>query len=99
MQGPVDYLTAIIYVSDILTQPDWWDQEFETAFLGPYSDIKYRTFIESTGVSDLSGMDVTEISAYVRMFIYYLREMDLAGTPVYESDGVTKVLSTINFSA
>ena len=99
LQGPVDYLTSIIYVSDILTQPDWWDTEFADAFLGPYSEIKFRHFIIATGISDITGMDVSEISAYARMFVYYLREMDLAGTPVYEEDGVTKVLDTINFSA
>ena len=89
---------ATIYVSNILSQPSWWDDEFEYAFLGSYSDEKYTAFIVATGASDLSTLSNNEIIAYVREFIYYLRRMDAAGTPVYEADGVTKVLDSINYT-
>ncbi len=95
LQGPEDYLTSIIYVSDILSRPDWWDSDFETIFLGPYSDIKYEHFIIATGISDLSDMSVPDIQAYVRMYVSYLQQLDAEGTPLYESDGQTKVLDTI----
>lgn len=94
-QGPVDYLTSVIYVSDILSRPDWWNSDFETIFLGPYSDIKYENFIIATGVSDLSDMNVPDIQAYVRMYVSYLQKLDAEGTPLYEEDGKTKVLDTI----
>ena len=97
-QGPQEYLISIIYVSNIISQPDWWDDDFSLIYLGPYSDIKYRHFIIATGVSDLSEMDNSEIDAYVREYVYYLRKQDAKGTPVLEKDG-SKVLDTINFSA
>ena len=98
LMGPEANRLATIYVSNILSQPSWWDDEFEYAFLGSYSDEKYTAFIVATGVSDLSTLSNNEIIAYVREFIYYLRRMDAAGTPVYEADGVTKVLDSINYT-
>lgn len=96
--GPQDYITKVIYISNIMSRPDWWTDEFNAAYLGEYSDIKYEHFIIATGVSDLSKMSNAEISSYVRAFVYYLRELDSKGTPLYEKDGVTKVLSTIRFT-
>lgn len=96
--GPVEYRTATIYVTNTLAQPDWWDSDFETIFLGAYSDIKYREFIIATGVSDLSDKTTEEVTAYVREFIYYLRRLDDQGKTLYESDGKTKVLDTINYT-
>lgn len=97
-QGPQDYITKVIYISDIISQPEWWNDEFSATFLGPYSDIKYEHFIIATGVSDLSDMSIGEISSYVRAFVYYLRELDAKGTPLYEKDGKTKVLASITFT-
>lgn len=98
IQGPVQYLTSILYVSDIISRPAWWTDNFADLFLGTYSDIKYEHFIIATGLTDIpEDMPVAEISAYVRMFIYYLREKDAANETVYEADGITKVLDTISF--
>lgn len=96
--GPSPYRTATIYVTNKLAQPDWWDSDFEKVFLGTYSDIKYEHFILATGVSDLSEKTSQEVIAYVREFIYYLRRLDDRGETVYESDGKTKVLDTINYT-
>lgn len=96
--GPAKYRTAVIYFSNVLTQPDWWDDDMASIYLGAYSDIKYQQFIIATGVTDLKDKTVAEITAYVVQFIYYLRDLDEKGTPAYESDGITKVLDTIPYS-
>ena len=71
----------------IISQPDWWNDDFAAAFLGDYSDEKYEEFIKATGVSDLSDMDNSEISALCRQFVYYLREKRDNGSEVLEKDG------------
>ena len=98
LPGPVKYQNAVIYLSNYLVQPDWWDAEMATVFLGHYSDIEYREFIHVTGISDMTDMSIEKITAYVSTLIYHLRNLDEVGTPVYESDGKTKVIDTIPYN-
>lgn len=95
--GPVKNQQAIIYLSNFFVQPDWWDDDMASVFLGSYSDIKYREFIVATGASDLSDMSAAQVQAYVITFIYHLRSLDEQGNTLYEADGVTKVLDTISY--
>lgn len=95
--GPIEYTMAEIYVSNSISQPDWWDQNMTNNFLGEYSDIKYGHFINATGVTDLSEKSVTYIQAVVSQFVNYLIRLDNEGKTAYESDGVTKVLDTVVF--
>lgn len=91
-----------ITVGDKLVQPSWWTTtgtgNITSSYLGAYSDIKLLSFIEATGVNDLTGMDNLLVGTYVRIFVYWLREKDKAGETVYEADGTTKVLSTITYA-
>lgn len=96
--GPVGYREAKIYLSNYLVQPEWWDDEMSDVFLGPYSEIKYQNFILATGIIDLKDMDNALIIAYVSEFVYYLRGLDAEGTPLYEADGITKVLDTVSYA-
>ena len=96
--GPVKNQLAVLYVSNYFVQPEWWDDDMTNVFLGTYSDIKYREFIVATGKSDLTGMSVAQVQAYVITFIYHLRELDEQGQTLYEADGVTKVLDTISYT-
>ena len=86
------------YSVGIISQPDWWNDDFAAAFLGDYSDEKYEEFIKATGVSDLSDMDNSEISALCRQFVYYLRELRDNGNEVLEKDG-RPMLDGININA
>ena len=95
--GPAENARVDIFVSNILSQPSWWDEDFTTAFLGNYSNDKYTAFIKATGVSDFADASVDEMIAYTREFVYYLRRLDEAGTPAYEADGITKIIDTINY--
>ncbi|MCM1177454.1 MAG: DUF4843 domain-containing protein [Clostridium sp.] len=96
--GPVTCRTAVIYFSNVLSRPDWWDDDMAKIYLGDYSDIKYQQFIIATGVTDLKDKSISEITAYVIEFVYYLRELDANGETVYEKDGVTKVLDNIPYA-
>ena len=96
--GPTSNSLRIIRVSNIISQPDWWNDDFAAAFLGDYSDEKYEEFIKATGVSDLSDMDNSEISALCRQFVYYLRELRDNGNEVLEKDG-RPMLDGININA
>ena len=96
--GPTSNSLRIIRVSNIISQPDWWNDDFAAAFLGDYSDEKYEEFIKATGVSELSDMDNSEISALCRQFVYYLRELRDNGNEVLEKDG-RPMLDGININA
>ena len=98
VEGPTSNSLRIIRVSNIISQPDWWNDDFAAAFLGDYSDAKYEEFIKATGVSDLSDMDNSEISALCRQFVYYLRELRDNGNEVLEKDG-RPMLDGININA
>ena len=52
LPGPTTNCLRIIRVSNIISQPDWWNQDSADAFLGTYSNKKYEEFIKATGVSD-----------------------------------------------
>lgn len=96
--GPEEFRTAVITLTNKLARPAWWNDDMERIFLGPYSDIKYEQFILATGISDLTDATAAQITAYVVQFVYYLREKDAAGQPVYEADGITKVLSSVPYA-
>lgn len=96
--GPAENRTAVIYFSNVLSRPSWWDDDMAGTFLGDYSDIKYQAFIVATGVTDVSEMTTEEIIATVTTFVYYLRELEAAGTPLFEADGITKVLATVPYA-
>ena len=96
--GPVDFRSAYIYVSNVLSQPDWWNEDMKKIFLGEYSDIKYHHFIVATGVTDLKGAQIAKIKVLVKQFIYYLKNLDAQGKTLYEADGKTKVLDTIPYA-
>lgn len=72
--GDVDYIvakesiTAKLTFNDKISKPEWWDDRITKHFLGEYSDAKYSYFIMSTGVSDLSNSDFTEIRKLVLQF-------------------------------
>ena len=98
LPGPTTNCLRIIRVSNIISQPDWWNQDFADAFLGTYSNKKYEEFIKATGVSDLSEMDNSEITALCREFVYYLREQRDLGNEIFDEDS-SSMLDGININA
>lgn len=77
-----------IYISDMLTQPQWWDDWYSDNVLGVYSDKKYRYFIEQTGISDLEDMELYKMRTTVLKFKYHIEEIRLKANQ--ETDPVKK---------
>ena len=92
--GQKAYSRKLIKINDIISRPDWWDGNVEARLLGPYTDKKFRTFIQALGMGDLTPFPPVVQSEYFRQFKYYLIRLKDAGTPVLEDDG-TDMLSTV----
>lgn len=93
--GQTDYAFAILYISNVIARPDWWNSTVEGRFLGDYSDKKYELFIEVTGRSEIDGSNLEEVRLYTMMLKnYLLREKD-AGRTVYEENGEEMTVALI----
>jgi len=84
--GQREYLYNIIYVTNAISKPAWWDS-VSSSYLGAYSDKKFRLFIELTGVAELDPTDKVTVRSYAHKMKNYLLEQKDAGTPVLEDDG------------
>lgn len=86
--GMVEYRKARLVISDRLTRPEWWTDWHELNGLGSYSELKYRTFIRETGITDMTlaadggTMDYSTMRAHVLKFKYWLQE-----NPTEDEDG------------
>jgi hypothetical protein len=93
--GQADYAISIIYLSNVIAKPDWWDEDVTDEYLGDYSDKKYKLFIQVTGMSDLDENDGNQLRYYTILFKnYLLREKD-AGRTVYEDNGTEMTVALI----
>lgn len=92
--GQHTHIRKIIRINDIISRPEWWDDNVEFRNLGTYTDKKFRTFITATGIGDLARYPRELYFEFFRQFKYYLIRMKDAGTPVLEVDG-TDMLSTV----
>lgn len=70
--GPTTNAYLDVLFSDIIARPSWWTTTVANNFLGPYSDAKYRLFIEATGVADMSDLSENEQRAYAIIFRDFL---------------------------
>ena len=90
--GQTDHAAAILYISNIIARPDWWDDKTEGRYLGEYTDKKYKLFIQVTGVSDVDSSSDEQLRYYTLLFKnYLLREKD-AGRTVYEDNGAEMIV-------
>ena len=87
LPGQSEYTRNILRFSDIIAQPEWWDQDIIDHYLGEYTETKFREFMKVTGQGDLSDTSPDELWYLARSFKYYLQEMEKAGTPVIDEGG------------
>lgn len=93
--GQTDQAVFILYISNVVARPDWWNGNVEGRFLGSYSDKKLLLFIEVTGRPDLDPNNENEIRYYTIIFKnYLLREKD-QGRTVFEANGEEMTVSLI----
>lgn len=84
--GMTDSRVAIIWFHNNLVKPSWWSSSVSAYYLGPYSDAKYKLFLEVVKV-DLDGADNSLIRHYTLVFKKYLEDRKAAGNPALEDDG------------
>lgn len=87
LAGQSEYAYRVIKLNDRVSKPDWWDANMDRFYLGTYSELKFRKFMEVTGVGDLTAYSDPERRVYMLQFKYYLIEMKDNGTPVLLEDG------------
>ena len=87
LTGAHEHIRKVFWITNKISQPEWWDSNFVTYFLGKYSDLKFAKFIEVTGSGDLADVAEDVRRAYCLKFKYYLIQQKEAGTPVLEADG------------
>lgn len=91
--GQVDHSFVILYISNVVSRPGWWNPMVEGQYLGTYSDKKYKLFSEVTKVTDLDPINQDQLRYYTIIFKnYLLREKD-AGRTVLEENGSEMTVS------
>lgn len=86
LAGQLEYTRKVIWFSNEVIRPQWWDQSVEDSFLGPYTKTKFETLVKVTKVGDWTNLSPDQRLAQARKLKYYLREMETAGTPVKDEN-------------
>ena len=63
-----------VLVTNIITKPSWWNEEVVDAYLGEYSDVKYKLFMENIYDGDYGKLTAGEKHQYAVLFKNYLQE-------------------------
>ncbi|MGN6418541.1 MAG: DUF4843 domain-containing protein [Pseudobacter sp.] len=92
--GQTDCTFKVIRITATVSKPLWWDANMNQYYMGRYSEKKFRTFMNVTGVGDLTPLNNSERLILMLQFKYYLIEQKANGTPVYMEDGAD-MLSTV----
>lgn len=66
LPGPVDTMRVVI--TDRIIKPDWWTYTVYDRYLGSYTELKLRLFLEFMGVKD--GSDPFDTDEYVQWLDY-----------------------------
>ncbi|MDO5665726.1 MAG: DUF4843 domain-containing protein [Bacteroidia bacterium] len=85
--GQTEHTKSIIYITNIIAIPDWWNTRVRRYYLGVYSDKKYRLFIQVTGKITMDVRNEDELRFNTLLLKYYLQKEKDAGRTVYEDDG------------
>ena len=83
LRGPLNARVAVIWLHNFAVQPSWWAGTITSYIMGPYTEKKYRTFMNAVGV-DLTDADVSTIRHYAMVFKQYLAEQS---PPILEDNG------------
>jgi hypothetical protein len=93
--GQIDHSAIILYISNVVARPDWWDDNVEGRFLGEYSNKKYLLFIQVTGQADLDPQNENLLRYHTIRFKNYLLQEKDAGRTVYEENGSEMIVALI----
>lgn len=79
-----------IVVGNKMVQPEWWNYDVSSAYLGTYSKEKYEEFHKETGIWDFGSLDPSSKRHYALLF-----KRALEREPRYEADNKTLMTVTI----
>lgn len=85
-EGEAEYRMIDIWFHNNLIKPDWWTSSVTSYYLGAYSELKYKYFLQVVKV-DLDGADNSTIRHYALIFKAWLAEQAAAGNTITEADG------------
>lgn len=101
LAGQSAFTRKIVWFSAEVSRPLWWTagSEVEEIFLGPYTEKKFRKFMEVTGVGDLTGLSYDQKRTLALEFKRELLRLREAGTPYPDEDGsdMSKSVPVVGF--
>lgn len=84
--GESAYLMYDLWFHNNLVKPDWWTSTVTSYYLGTFTELKYKYFLQVTKV-DLAGASNSVIRHYALIFKAWLEEQAAAGNTIKEADG------------
>ena len=87
LEGEVASRMYDLYFNNKLAKPAWWTSSVTSYYLGTYSDLKYKYFLQVTKVDLNESSSTSEIRHYSLIFKAWLAEQDAAGNTVTEANG------------
>ena len=69
-----DSMVMKIWVTNMIIKPQWWNEEVSEAYLGDYSDVKYKLFIDHVFDGDYGALSAGEQHLYALRFKHWLEE-------------------------
>lgn len=72
--GKIEQSTSVIWATNSLTKPLWWNSDIDMYYLGSYSNKKYELFIKVTGIFDISKLDASTKRSHALKLKQYLVE-------------------------
>jgi hypothetical protein len=86
--GQLQYQYKVFIVHDNISQPAWWNWDVIGYYLGAYSDLKYQTFINVTGIADMTGATRSELRIRALELKYWLEQYKVDhGIPMTDENG------------
>lgn len=85
--GQYERSRAVIHLTKDAVKPEWWTPEVAAGLMGPYSSLKYKTFLENVpGAYDLDGKMIKEAPDEAIKLVKLFKQW-LAENPMQEEDG------------
>lgn len=75
-------VSASVTFNDITTPPDWWNENIELSYLGPFTKAKYEAFYAYYGSNEIDGLSSSDLRRIALGFRDYIDE-----NKIKEADG------------
>lgn len=85
-EGETAYRMTDIWFHNNIVKPDWWTSTVTSYYLGTFTELKYKYFLQVVKV-DLEGADNSTIRHYALIFKAWLQEQAANGNVITEANG------------